>query len=350
MGGIDMVGQRFGMIEVIERSPANERGDAMWLCRCDCGTEKSWRGIALRALKPAGISCGCVDLNPRQTGVRHAKDVTGLRWGMLVAVELIEVRDGGHAYWRFNCDCGGSHVAAAANVKRGHIRSCGCIQGERKAAAAARRAMPRKPRNSTRTIDETGNQYGRWTVVEQAPRDHRRIALWSCECACGTVRTVSGDTLRSGRSKSCGTAGCVVRPCSIEGCEKPIQWGGMCSMHATRKLRGWDPDRLIEMPAAPRTQVELTEPGTECMIWPGQLTDRGYGPYRRIYEKLREPVPADMQLDHRCRVLACVNPNHLEVVTVKENIRRRVIAQDHIKLHGDMTGAEWMTFFDNKER
>jgi len=44
--------------------------------------------------------------------------------------------------------------------------------------------------------------------------------------------------------------------------------------------------------------------------------------YRVVYELLRGPVPAGLQLDHLCRNPQCVNPAHLEAVTCRENIRR----------------------------
>ena len=33
-------------------------------------------------------------------------------------------------------------------------------------------------------------------------------------------------------------------------------------------------------------------------------------------------IPAHRQVDHLCRLRACVNPDHLELVTARENIRR----------------------------
>ena len=45
--------------------------------------------------------------------------------------------------------------------------------------------------------------------------------------------------------------------------------------------------------------------------------------HRLYYERQHHgPIPPDRQLDHLCRVPACVNPDHLEPVTAAENIRR----------------------------
>lgn len=55
----------------------------------------------------------------------------------------------------------------------------------------------------SRIIDMTGQICGRWTVLQfDCTKDYE--AYWICKCACGTVRSVNGCDLRSGRSTSCG--------------------------------------------------------------------------------------------------------------------------------------------------
>ena len=44
--------------------------------------------------------------------------------------------------------------------------------------------------------------------------------------------------------------------------------------------------------------------------------------HRAIYEWKRGPIPDGMKLDHLCRNPSCVNPDHLEIVTQCENVRR----------------------------
>lgn len=52
-------------------------------------------------------------------------------------------------------------------------------------------------------IDLTGQQFGRWHVIKRA-RDYGGHVYWWCECACGTVRSVQSQDLRSGGTQSCG--------------------------------------------------------------------------------------------------------------------------------------------------
>jgi hypothetical protein len=76
-------------------------------------------------------------------------------------------------------------------------------------------------------------------------------------------------------------------------------------------------------------QVDKTE---DCWIWTGFVGRSGYGyisvrglkkvAHRYGYELTVGPIPDGLQLDHLCRVRTCVNPAHLEPVTLAENVRR----------------------------
>ena len=54
---IDLTGQRFGRLLVIRRVECEKRGEAKWLCQCDCGNETAVFGYLLRSGKTS--SCGC---------------------------------------------------------------------------------------------------------------------------------------------------------------------------------------------------------------------------------------------------------------------------------------------------
>jgi len=70
-------------------------------------------------------------------------------------------------------------------------------------------------------------------------------------------------------------------------------------------------------------------------MWQGKpLLKSGYGQirwhgrkwqaHRLVYELSGRTIPDGLQIDHLCRVRLCVNPEHLEPVTVKENVLRGV--------------------------
>lgn len=53
----NLIGQRFGRLLVIDRSENDAHGKTRWLCKCDCGNEKVVGGAELRQGKTK--SCGC---------------------------------------------------------------------------------------------------------------------------------------------------------------------------------------------------------------------------------------------------------------------------------------------------
>jgi hypothetical protein len=52
--------------------------------------------------------------------------------------------------------------------------------------------------------DMIGKRFGRLTVIEFAGMNYRRSATWRCLCDCGNEKTVDGNCLRMGWTRSCG--------------------------------------------------------------------------------------------------------------------------------------------------
>lgn len=91
------------------------------------------------------------------------------------------------------------------------------------------------------------------------------------------------------------------------------------------------------------TFVNKTQNG--CWEWIGRLSPSGYGlftlcgyvihSHRISYEFHKSKIPKKAVIDHLCRNRKCINPDHLEAVTQKENIHRGlgVAAQNILKTH-----------------
>lgn len=74
-----------------------------------------------------------------------------------------------------------------------------------------------------------------------------------------------------------------------------------------------------------------------CWLWIASTARGGYGQFndgrtmrrahRWAYEHFVGPIPEGLDLDHLCRVRACVNPAHLEPVTRSVNLKRGYAAR-----------------------
>lgn len=91
-------------------------------------------------------------------------------------------------------------------------------------------------------------------------------------------------------------------------------------MYRTLDIQKYEPQSFF-------TKADL---GKDCWNWNGSMYANGYGKigkagymaHRVAYELTKGSVPEDMALDHLCRNRKCINPDHLEIVTLVENVMR----------------------------
>ena len=141
-----------------------------------------------------------------------------------------------------------------------------------------------------------------------------------------------------------------VRPeCSVDGCTILAHARGLCTIHFPRMRRHGDP-LAGRRPNSVGTDEErfatmFDQRGDdECWLWNAGCSTAGYGEFhlggtnvyahRWAYEHAVGPIPEGLSVDHVCHNSdpdcpggvcdhrRCVNPAHLEPVTVAENFRR----------------------------
>lgn len=122
--------------------------------------------------------------------------------------------------------------------------------------------------------------------------------------------------------------------CIMPGCARQPKSRGYCGTHHQRILRHGSPDvnlrPELEMDEATRfwSSVEVAD----CWLWRSDVGRDRYGKFfcgkRRVsahrwaWKHLVGPIPDGLELDHLCKARKCVNPDHLEPVTHRENVLR----------------------------
>ena len=115
---LDLTGQRFNNLTVIEVADKIKNKGTLWRCRCDCGAETT----ALTNDLTSGHtkSCGCLKHKP------NAKDLRGQRFGRLTVWKRVGTV-GSRALWRCKCDCGKLTNVRSIDLLSGNTKSCGCL-------------------------------------------------------------------------------------------------------------------------------------------------------------------------------------------------------------------------------
>ena len=110
----DLTGQTFGRLTAVEYV-----GQSSWKCRCTCGSNCTVKTSNLK--NGHTQSCGCMAREQSAINGAKIKDITGQRFGKLVALRYL-----GHSTWELQCDCGNITAARLNNLQKGHTTSCGC--------------------------------------------------------------------------------------------------------------------------------------------------------------------------------------------------------------------------------
>jgi hypothetical protein len=117
----NLVGMEFGRWKVIAENYDSTRNRVLWLCRCNCGKEKSVTSNILTSGKSR--SCGCLNYE-KQCSLKI--DLTNRRYGRLTVIK----RGIKRAHWVCKCDCGNIVEIYSPSLYSGASISCGCFRSE----------------------------------------------------------------------------------------------------------------------------------------------------------------------------------------------------------------------------
>jgi hypothetical protein len=191
-GALNLIGQHFGLLTVLERVfPNNSNRNTRWRCSCACGKEVIVVGVDLRS----GNTRSCGGPGCKKLG-KEALDLTGQRFGRLVAIERIYPNSSTNKVrWLCLCDCGNKVIVETGSLKSGNTRSCGCLQVD---------VTIERNKKGLTLVDLTNQRFGRWTVIKRVNKYKKHDSFWLCKCDCGNEKIVSARILKCGDSSSCG--------------------------------------------------------------------------------------------------------------------------------------------------
>jgi len=126
------------------------------------------------------------------------KNLTGQRFGRLIARQPIREGRNKAIYWLCECDCGNTAKVVPSNLRNGHIRSCGCFRRQVAISFNTTHGLSKTRFNQTwrDMIDRTHrkknfayNDYGNrgitvcdeWMVFENFMSDMHETYLLHCE-------------------------------------------------------------------------------------------------------------------------------------------------------------------------
>jgi hypothetical protein len=158
-----------------------------------------------------------------------------------------------------------------------------------------------------------------------------------------TVRTCSAEgcgrphdshgycSLHSKRLKRHGSLTNPVRTpkpfekCSVDGCDSKVHAHGMCGMHAQRMRRYGRTDFAQRSFSKAYFESCFDRHEDGCWLWKLSPADTGYAHFcgklahRVSYQFYKGNIPRGLVVMHSCDVRHCVNPDHLSLGTHKMN-------------------------------
>lgn len=173
---IDLTGQKFNKLTVIEKFNEKSFNSITWSCICDCGKKRNVRSADLRRSKV--ISCG--DPKCRKNFIDIANKIIG----KLKVIKLTdEIYSNGDIGWLCRCECGIEKIIRGQTLRSGTTKSCG------------------EYRCQSCFLDIANKVFGKLTVLKFSHSvGEANSSCWECRCSCGNtivlpVASLIGGTL-----------------------------------------------------------------------------------------------------------------------------------------------------------
>lgn len=134
-------------------------------------------------------------------------DITGQKFGLLTAIRRVDF-DSKFVIYEFLCECGNIKNIRKSSVISGSTISCGCVYDNKK-------------------VDIAGMIFNDIQVIKYF-YSKNGIKYWQCKCHCGNTFITRGNSIKYGKTRSCGCIRNYV-------CRKPYHGGTGTSLFSKWK-------------------------------------------------------------------------------------------------------------------
>ncbi|MBZ9622957.1 hypothetical protein G9F71_008825 [Clostridium sp. FP2] len=232
-------------------------------------------------------------------------DMIGQVFNRLTVISYYGVDKGRRILWLCRCSCDNDKdiIVNGTSLRNGHTQSCGCLK---------------KEAGSARSIDITGQKFGRLTVISHNGSNEDRRSLWLCKCDCGEEVTVTGKELRNGSVQSCG---CLSREISSKN-------GKLNKKYSTYDLSGSYGIGYTKKNEPFYFDLEDFDK-IKDICW-RYNTDDYIASDKVLMHRLIMDCPKDMEVDHIYRVHHDNRKSELRIVTSSQNNMNAKTRSDNI--------------------
>lgn len=220
---IDITGQRFGQLTVLEFSHVEKSKYAMWAVRCECGTRSVVRGTSLTSGNSTQcLNCQAMARRGNQSAKKHGHSARGgvkkptptyESWKAMWARCTNPTNASWEYYggrdikpdnrWRdyevFLSEMGERPLGTTLHRidDDGNYEKSNCAWATSERQRHTQRQGKRPPESLL------GQRFGKLTVarLSHVEKGH---AYWLCKCDCGGDKTIAANNLKRGHTKSCG--------------------------------------------------------------------------------------------------------------------------------------------------
>ncbi|MBM9930217.1 hypothetical protein EFN12_08110 [Pediococcus pentosaceus] len=204
-------------------------------------------------------------------------DITGKKFGKLVAKYPSGKAKNGNTKWHCVCECGQEKDVELQHLKSGGTKSCGNC--------------------SRMKYDLQGKRFARLTVLSRADKvSSNGNIYWLCRCVCGKMIEADSYRLRTGNVKSCG---CLRKEKAAQTIRKNAATAEQIGNSNAFKDRNGNPVQAVNIGARNTSGVIGVSFDHPSQKWVARMMHKGDLVLNATFLDFEEAVEARRRVEHK---------------------------------------------------